>query len=160
MGFVHLRSQKWSSRTFASASQKDSRSGLKRRTPLLYQARLLLAAPWNGQLPSGRSRGGKNSWPRCSSLTTVATGMPPSTSESDCAPRASPRCSSSSTPTKVSPPGATGSANFTLTSRWCVVEVSLARSLGKPVFPRRLNDDARLELLDDAQWVDLAVGER
>jgi hypothetical protein len=47
-----------------------------------------------------------------------------------------------------------------VTSRWCVVEVSLARSLGKPVFPRRLNDDARLELLDDAQWVDLAVGER
>jgi hypothetical protein len=47
-----------------------------------------------------------------------------------------------------------------VTSRWCVVEVSLARSLGKPVFPLRLNDDARLELLDDAQWVDLAVGER
>jgi len=47
-----------------------------------------------------------------------------------------------------------------VTSRWCVVEVSLTRSLGKPVFPLRLNDDARLELLDDAQWVDLAVGER
>jgi hypothetical protein len=47
-----------------------------------------------------------------------------------------------------------------VTSRWCVVEVSLARSLGKPVFPLRLNDDTRLELLDDAQWVDLAVGER
>jgi hypothetical protein len=45
-------------------------------------------------------------------------------------------------------------------SRWCVVEVSLARSLGKPVFPLRLNGDARLELLDDVQWVDLAEGER
>ena len=47
-----------------------------------------------------------------------------------------------------------------VTSRWCVVEVSLARLLGKPVFPLRLNDDARLELLDGAQWVDLADGER
>ena len=47
-----------------------------------------------------------------------------------------------------------------VTSRCGVVEVSLARSLGKPVFPLRLNDDARLELLDDAQWVDLALGER
>jgi hypothetical protein len=44
-------------------------------------------------------------------------------------------------------------------SRWCVVEVCLARSLGKPVFPLRLEGDARLELLDDAQWIDLADGE-
>jgi hypothetical protein len=45
-------------------------------------------------------------------------------------------------------------------SRWCVVEVSLARSLGKPVFPLRLDGDAWLELLDDTQWVNLAEGER
>src|SRR5918998_2089829 len=45
-------------------------------------------------------------------------------------------------------------------SRWCFAEVSLARLLGKPVFPLRLSDDARLELLDDAQWIDLAEGER
>src|SRR5688500_4300625 len=45
-------------------------------------------------------------------------------------------------------------------SRWCVVEVCLARSLGKPVFPLHLSDDARLELLDDVQWLDLADGER
>jgi hypothetical protein len=44
-------------------------------------------------------------------------------------------------------------------SRWCFAEVSLARSLGKPIFPLRLNGDARLELLEDAQWVDLAEGE-
>ncbi len=36
-------------------------------------------------------------------------------------------------------------------SRWCVVEVSLARSLGKPVFPLCLECGARLELLDDVQ---------
>src|SRR3712207_3966377 len=45
-------------------------------------------------------------------------------------------------------------------SRWCVGEVILARSLGKPIFPLRLNGDARLELLDDVQWIDLAEGER
>jgi AAA ATPase domain/WD domain, G-beta repeat len=39
-------------------------------------------------------------------------------------------------------------------------EVSLARSLGKPIFPLRLEADARLELLDDAQWIDLSEGER
>jgi WD40 repeat protein/energy-coupling factor transporter ATP-binding protein EcfA2 len=44
-------------------------------------------------------------------------------------------------------------------SRWCFAEVSLARSLGKPVFPLRLEPDVRLELLDDVQWVDLAEGE-
>jgi energy-coupling factor transporter ATP-binding protein EcfA2 len=45
-------------------------------------------------------------------------------------------------------------------SRWCFAEVSLARSLGKPVFPLRLEDDARLELLADTQWIDLAKGEQ
>jgi hypothetical protein len=44
-------------------------------------------------------------------------------------------------------------------SKWCFAEVSLARSLGKPIFPMRLEGDARLELLDDAQWIDLAEGE-
>src|SRR5918992_1366470 len=45
-------------------------------------------------------------------------------------------------------------------SRWCFAEVSLARSLNKPIFPLRLEGDPRLELLDDAQWIDLAEGER
>src|SRR3712207_1552804 len=44
-------------------------------------------------------------------------------------------------------------------SRWCVVEVCLARALGKPIFPLRLEGDARLELLEGAQWIDLAEGE-
>src|SRR3954447_176575 len=46
-----------------------------------------------------------------------------------------------------------------VTSSWCFAEVSLARSLGRPVFPLRLDADARLSLLDDVQWVDLAEGE-
>jgi WD40 repeat protein len=45
-------------------------------------------------------------------------------------------------------------------SRWCFLELGLARSLNKPIFPLRLEGDARLELLDDAQWIDLAEGER
>jgi TIR domain len=45
-------------------------------------------------------------------------------------------------------------------SRWCFAEVNLARLLGKPVFPLRLDGDAWLKLLDDTQWVDLAGGER
>ncbi|WP_128436367.1 TIR domain-containing protein [Streptomyces cyaneus] len=44
-------------------------------------------------------------------------------------------------------------------SRWCFAEVSLARSLGRPVFPVRIEGDAWLELLADAQWADLADGE-
>src|SRR5215207_8443688 len=44
-------------------------------------------------------------------------------------------------------------------SQWCFTEVSLARSLGKPVFPLRLNTGVRLGLLDDVQWVDLGEGE-
>src|SRR5688572_6773717 len=44
-------------------------------------------------------------------------------------------------------------------SRWCFAEVSLARSLNKPIFPLRLEGDAWLELLADAQWTDLAEGE-
>jgi hypothetical protein len=45
-------------------------------------------------------------------------------------------------------------------SQWCVVEVSLARSLGKPIFPLRLEGDAWLALLDDVQWLDLAEDEQ
>jgi WD40 repeat protein/energy-coupling factor transporter ATP-binding protein EcfA2 len=45
-------------------------------------------------------------------------------------------------------------------SRWCFAELSLARSLGKPVFPLRLEDGAHLPLLDDVQWVSLAEGDR
>src|SRR5215216_461439 len=44
-------------------------------------------------------------------------------------------------------------------SRWCFAELSLARSLGKPVFPLRLENGASLPLLDDVQWVDLADGD-
>lgn len=44
-------------------------------------------------------------------------------------------------------------------SRWCFAELSLARSLGKPVFPLRLEDGAHLPLLDDVQWVNLDDGD-
>jgi hypothetical protein len=44
-------------------------------------------------------------------------------------------------------------------SPWCFLELGLARSLGKPIFPLRLEGDARLDLLDDAQWIELADGE-
>ncbi|MDX8033269.1 TIR domain-containing protein [Lentzea sp. BCCO 10_0856] len=44
-------------------------------------------------------------------------------------------------------------------SRWCFAEVSLARSLGRPVFPVRIAEGAWLELLGDTQWADLADGE-
>lgn len=39
-------------------------------------------------------------------------------------------------------------------SLWCFSEASLARSLGKPVFPVRLQAGVQLPLLDDVQWVD------
>ena len=41
-----------------------------------------------------------------------------------------------------------------VTSRWCFAEVSLARSLGRPVLPVRLQPGLSLPLLDDVQWVD------
>jgi hypothetical protein len=44
-------------------------------------------------------------------------------------------------------------------SKWCFAELSLARSLGRPVFPLRLDTTARLDLLQDVQWVDLSAGE-
>jgi WD40 repeat protein/energy-coupling factor transporter ATP-binding protein EcfA2 len=40
-------------------------------------------------------------------------------------------------------------------SRWCFAELSLARSLGRPVFPLRLQAGVQLPLLADVQWVDL-----
>jgi WD40 repeat protein len=44
-------------------------------------------------------------------------------------------------------------------SPWSFTEVSLARSLGKPVFPLRLEAGVRLALLEEVQWIDLAEGE-
>jgi WD40 repeat protein len=44
-------------------------------------------------------------------------------------------------------------------SQWCFAEMSLARSLGKPVFPLRLEPGVRLGVLDDVQWIDLVEGE-
>src|SRR5687767_3401963 len=40
-------------------------------------------------------------------------------------------------------------------SRWCFAELSLARSLGRPVFPLRLQPGVGLPLLADVQWTDL-----
>src|SRR4051812_1112697 len=40
-------------------------------------------------------------------------------------------------------------------SSWCLLEVGLARSLGRPVFPLRLQPGIELPLLADAQWTDL-----
>jgi hypothetical protein len=44
-------------------------------------------------------------------------------------------------------------------SQWCFAEITLARSLGKPVFPLRLEAGVRLGLLDGVQWIDLSGGE-
>ncbi|GAA2348377.1 TIR domain-containing protein [Streptomyces kunmingensis] len=44
-------------------------------------------------------------------------------------------------------------------SSWCFAEIALARSLGTPVFPLRIDNTARLRLLSEVQWVDLADGE-
>src|SRR3712207_2634884 len=41
-------------------------------------------------------------------------------------------------------------------SRWCSIEIGLARSLGRPVFPVRLQPGVELPLLAYVQWVDLA----
>src|ERR687890_38483 len=40
-------------------------------------------------------------------------------------------------------------------SRWCSIEIGLARSLGRPVFPVRLQPGVQLPLLADVQWTDL-----
>ena len=44
-------------------------------------------------------------------------------------------------------------------SKWCFAELTLARSLGRPVFPLRLDTAAWLDLLQDVQWVDLTANE-
>jgi WD40 repeat protein len=44
-------------------------------------------------------------------------------------------------------------------SQWCITEVGLAQSLGKPVFPLRLAAGVRLGPIDDVQWIDLSEGE-
>jgi len=41
-------------------------------------------------------------------------------------------------------------------SKWCFAEISLARSLGRPIFPLRLQPGVDLPILTDVQWVDLA----
>src|SRR5512144_370446 len=46
------------------------------------------------------------------------------------------------------------------TSRWCFAELSLARSIGKPIFPVLAAGTERLALLTNVQWVDLADGEQ
>jgi len=43
-----------------------------------------------------------------------------------------------------------------IASSWCFAEVSLARALGKPVFPVRIEPGVGLALLEHVQWVDLA----
>src|SRR3954462_14720669 len=44
-------------------------------------------------------------------------------------------------------------------SSWCLLEVGLARSLGRPVFPLRLQPGVELPLLADMQWTDLTDAE-
>src|SRR4029434_96790 len=44
-------------------------------------------------------------------------------------------------------------------SQWCITEVGLAQSLGKPVFPLRLEAGGRLGPIDDVQWIDLCEDE-
>jgi WD40 repeat protein/energy-coupling factor transporter ATP-binding protein EcfA2 len=44
-------------------------------------------------------------------------------------------------------------------SRWCFAELTLARSLGRPVFPLRLQPGVQLPLVADVQWVDLSDAE-
>ena len=45
-----------------------------------------------------------------------------------------------------------------IASQWCITEVGLAQSLGKPVFPLRLEAGVRLGLIDGVQWIDLSEG--
>src|SRR5919199_1781139 len=44
-------------------------------------------------------------------------------------------------------------------SSWCLLEVGLARSLGRPVFPLRLQVEVESPLLADVQWTDLTDAE-
>ena len=43
-------------------------------------------------------------------------------------------------------------------SPWCVAEISLARSLGRPVFPLRLDPGVDLPLLTDVRWLGMTDG--
>jgi energy-coupling factor transporter ATP-binding protein EcfA2 len=40
-------------------------------------------------------------------------------------------------------------------SKWCFAELALARSLDKPIFALRIENEARQSLLEDTQWTDL-----
>jgi WD40 repeat protein/energy-coupling factor transporter ATP-binding protein EcfA2 len=42
-----------------------------------------------------------------------------------------------------------------IASRWCAIEIGLARSIGRPIVPALIAGDERLSLLDDVQWVDV-----
>src|SRR5689334_4425480 len=44
-------------------------------------------------------------------------------------------------------------------SRWCFAELTLARSLGHPVFPVRVQAGVQLPLVADVQWTDLTDDE-
>jgi WD40 repeat protein len=46
-----------------------------------------------------------------------------------------------------------------LASRWCGIELGLARSLGRPVFPVRVAGETIDPLLGDVQWVDATIDE-
>ncbi|MCO1659186.1 nSTAND1 domain-containing NTPase [Pseudonocardia humida] len=48
-------------------------------------------------------------------------------------------------------------SEVSVASRWCFAELSLARSLGHPVFPLRLAPGVGLPLLNDVQWIDLGT---
>ena len=43
-------------------------------------------------------------------------------------------------------------------SRWCFAEITLARSLDRPIFPLRLQVNLGLPLFDDVQWTDPVGG--
>ena len=45
-------------------------------------------------------------------------------------------------------------SSASVSSSWNLAEIGLARALGRPVFPVRIEPDARLALLDDIQWLD------
>ncbi len=41
-----------------------------------------------------------------------------------------------------------------VSSKWCHAELAMARSIGRPVFPVRLDPAARLDWLEDVQWIE------
>src|SRR3954451_10627531 len=46
-------------------------------------------------------------------------------------------------------------SDASVASRWCSIEIGLARSLGRSVFPLRLQPGVTMPLLADVQWTDL-----